>query len=89
MDPCIAKPANGHFRRVLNHNVDGFSLIGRTSLLVDEQIVYTSEIDPATGAVIEKPMAITGQLRDELDNILFNRQIRVFYEMQGSSQGPV
>ena len=88
-DPCIAIPANDHFRRVLSHNVDGFSLIGRTSLLVDEQIVYTSEIDQNTGEVIEKPMVITGQLRDELDHILLNRQIRVFYEMQGSSQGPV
>ena len=42
-DPCTQQPSNDHFRRVLNHKVDGFSLVGRTSLLVDEQIVYTSE----------------------------------------------
>ena len=33
------------FRKVLQFQVDGFSLIGNTDLQVDQQIVYTSEID--------------------------------------------
>lgn len=88
-DPCANQPGNDHYRRELRSDVDGFSLIGRTVLDVDQQIVYTSETDPNTGEVIEKPMIVTGRLVDELGGNLSNRQIRVYYEMQGSSAGPV
>jgi len=86
-DPCATVPHNEHYRRVMHHNVDGFALIGRTTLDVDDQIVYTSEIDPQTGQSIEKPMTITGKLTDELGGNLSNRAIRVTYEMQGGAQG--
>ncbi len=88
-DPCTSQPGNNHYRRVMQYNVDGFSLIGRTTLDVDQQIVYTSETDPNTGEVIEKPMVVTGRLLDELGSNLTNRQIRIHYEMQGTDQGPV
>ena len=51
----------------MTNNANGFSLIGRTVMTVDDQIVYTSEIDSMTGEVIPKPMIVTGQLTDELD----------------------
>ncbi|SVB88643.1 uncharacterized protein METZ01_LOCUS241497, partial [marine metagenome] len=81
-DPCVVIQGSDHYRRVMQYNVDGFSLIGRTTLDVDDQIVYTSEIDPVTGQSIEKPMVVTGQLVDELGSNLTNRNIRVSYEMQ-------
>jgi len=86
-DPCTQIPNSEHFRREMRYNVDGFSLVGRTSLLVDDQIVYTSEVDPNTGMVIEKPMTITGRLTDELGGNLSYRSIRISYEMQGSDAG--
>jgi len=88
-DPCIAVQGSDHYRRIMQYNVDGFSLIGRTTLDVDDQIVYTSEVDPVTGENIEKPMTVTGQLIDELGSNLTNRGIRVSYEMQGGAQGVV
>jgi hypothetical protein len=73
----------------MQFQVDGFSLIGRTSLNVDDQIVYTSEMDPTTGQPIDKPMIVTGQLIDELGSNLSNRAIRVSYEMINSESGIV
>ena len=78
-----------HYRKVMQFQVDGFSLIGRTQLSVDDQIVYTSEIDPNTGQAIEKPMIVTGQLTDELGSNLSNRAIRITYEMIDSSLGVI
>jgi hypothetical protein len=71
------------------YNANGFALIGRTSLDVDDQIVYTSEIDPLTGEIVPKPMIVTGQLTDELDTNLTFRNVRVNYEMVNSPAGPV
>ena len=73
----------------MQFQVDGFSLIGRTQLSVDDQIVYTSEIDPTTGQAIEKPMIVTGQLTDELGSNLSNRAIRITYEMVDDSLGVI
>jgi archaellum component FlaF (FlaF/FlaG flagellin family) len=56
---------------------------------VDDQIVYTSEIDPLTGEVVPKPMIVTGQLSDELGVNLTDRSIRVNYEMVNGQTGPV
>ncbi|MFL2963067.1 MAG: hypothetical protein ACJZ46_02360 [Candidatus Thalassarchaeaceae archaeon] len=86
-DSCVLIANNDHFRKVMQFQVDGFSLIGSTSLQVDDQIVYTSEIDPNTGLAIEKPMIVTGQLTDELGGLLANRAIRVTYEMDNSDKG--
>ena len=86
-DPCVTIQNSDHFRKVMQFQVDGFSLIGRTNLKVDDQIVYTSEIDPNTGQAIEKPMIVTGQLLDELGGNLSNRNIRVTYEMDTSDKG--
>ena len=80
-DPCVIIQNSDHFRRVLQFQVDGFSLIGNTELDVEQQIVYTSEIDPETGQILEKPMIVSGNLTDELGGSLTNRQIRVTYEM--------
>ena len=80
-DPCVQVVNSDHYRRVMQFQVDGFSLIGYTTLNVDDQIVYTSEIDPTTGQPIEKPMVVTGQLIDELGTNLSNRAIRVTYEL--------
>ena len=88
-DPCVDLLGNDHFRVQMAYNANGFSLIGRTSLDVDDQIVYTSEIDPLTGDVVPKPMIVTGQLTDELDTNLTFRNIRVNYEMVNSPAGPV
>ena len=88
-DPCLDVIGNDHFRVQMAYNANGFSLIGRTSLDVDDQIVYTSEIDPLTGQVVPKPMIVTGQLTDELDTNLTFRNIRVSYEMVNSPAGPV
>jgi len=88
-DPCVLVINNDHFRKVMQFQVDGFSLIGRTTLDVEDQIVYTSEIDPNTGIAIEKPMVVTGQLTDELGGLLSNRAIRVTYEMDNSNVGIV
>lgn len=88
-DSCVLLANNDHFRKVMQFQVDGFSLIGGTSLQVDDQIVYTSEIDPNTGLAIEKPMIVTGQLTDELGGLLENRAIRVTYEMDNSDKGIV
>ena len=88
-DPCVQIVNSDHYRRVMQFQVDGFSLIGRTTLNIDDQIVYTSEIDPTTGQPIEKPMVVTGQLIDELGSNLSNRAIRVSYEMVGSETGVV
>ncbi|RJU89386.1 MAG: DUF4129 domain-containing protein, partial [Candidatus Poseidoniales archaeon] len=68
---------------------NGFNLIGRTVMTVDDQIVYTSEIDPMTGEVVPKPMVVTGQLSDELGVNLTDRNIRVNYEMVNGQTGPV
>ncbi len=88
-DPCSDVPGNDHFRVQMAYNANGFSLIGRTSLDVDDQIVYTSEIDPLTGEVVPKPMVVTGLLTDELGTNLSFRNIRVNYEMVNSPAGPV
>ena len=88
-DPCVDEIGNDHFRVQMAYNANGFSLIGRTSLDVDDQIVYTSEIDPLTGKVIPKPMVVTGQLTDELGTNLTFRNVRVNYEMVNSPSGPV
>jgi len=84
-DPCSSVPNNEHYRREMQYNVDGFYLKGRTTLDVDDQIVYTSEVNPVTGEVIEKPMTITGRLTDELGGNLSNRNILVSYQMTGSA----
>jgi hypothetical protein len=88
-DPCMSIQGSDHYRRVMPYNVDGFALIGRTTLDVDNQIVYTSEINPVTGESVEKPMVVTGALVDELGTNLTNRGIRVSYEMQGGIMGLV
>ena len=88
-DPCVDLIGNDHFRVQMAYNANGFALIGRTSLDVDDQIVYTSEIDPLTGEIVPKPMVVTGQLTDELDTNLTFRNIRVNYEMVNSPAGPV
>jgi hypothetical protein len=88
-DPCLTIQGSDHYRRIMQHNVDGFSLIGRTTLTVDDQIVYTSTINPLTGESEPKPMVITGKLVDELGGNLSNRAVRVSYEMQGGVQGIV
>ncbi|MGB2037396.1 MAG: DUF4129 domain-containing protein [Candidatus Poseidoniaceae archaeon] len=88
-DPCANVPGNNHFRTIMTYNANGFSLIGRTILSVDDQIVYTSEIDPVTGLVVPKPMVVTGQLTDELGTNLTDRKIRVSYEMVNGQSGPV
>ena len=62
---------------------------GNTDLQVDQQIVYTSEIDLDTGEILEKPMIVTGQLTDELGGNLSNRQIRVTFEMGSMVFDPV
>ena len=80
-DPCAQILNSEHFRKVLQFNTQGFYLIGRTSLAVDDQIVYTSEIDQTTGQPIDKPMVVTGQLLDELGGNLSFRPIRVEYQM--------
>ena len=73
----------------MTNNANGFNLIGRTVMTVDDQIVYTSEIDPLTGEVVPKPMIVTGQLSDELGVNLTDRSIRVNYEMVNGQTGPV
>jgi hypothetical protein len=88
-DPCTQIVNSDHYRKVMQFQVDGFSLIGRTDLSVVDQIVYTSEIDPTTGQPIEKPMIVTGQLQDELGANLSNRAIRVTYEMIDAGLGVV
>ncbi len=88
-DPCVTILNSDHFRKVLQFQVDGFSLIGNTDLQVDQQIVYTSEIDLDTGQILEKPMIVTGQLTDELGGNLSNRQIRVTFEMGSMVFDPV
>ena len=40
----------------MTNNANGFNLIGRTVMSVDDQIVYTSEVDLLTGEVVPKPM---------------------------------
>ena len=88
-DPCTSVPGNDHFRLTLTNNANGFNLIGRTVMSVDDQIVYTSEVDPLTGEVVPKPMIVTGQLSDELGVNLTDRIIRVNYEMVNGQSGPV
>ena len=88
-DPCANVPGNNHYRTVMTYNANGFSLIGRTYLSVDDQVVYTSEVDPVTGLVVPKPMVVTGQLTDELGEVLPARTIRVSYEMVNGQSGPV
>ena len=73
----------------MTNNANGFNLIGRTVMSVDDQIVYTSEIDSLTGEVVPKPMVVTGQLSDELGVNLTDRSIRVNYEMVNGQTGPV
>ncbi|MCH1540965.1 MAG: DUF4129 domain-containing protein [Candidatus Poseidonia sp.] len=88
-DPCVQIPGNDHYRIIMTNNANGFNLIGRTVMDVDDQIVYTSEIDPLTGEVVPKPMIVTGQLSDELGVNLTDRSIRVNYEMVNGQSGPV
>ena len=88
-DPCANVPGNNHYRTVMTYNANGFSLIGRTSLSVDDQVVYTSEVDPVTGLVVPKPMVVTGTLSDELGEVLPGRTIRVSYEMVNGQSGPI
>ena len=88
-DPCTSIPGNDHFRLTMTNNANGFNLIGRTVMTVDDQIVYTSEVDPLTGEVVPKPMIVTGQLSDELGVNLTDRSIRVNYEMVNGQTGPV
>ena len=86
-DPCTQILNSEHFRKVLHFNTQGFYLIGRTNLVVDDQIVYTSEIDQTTGQPIDKPMVVTGQLLDELGGNLSHRAIRVEYQMINTEVG--
>ena len=88
-DPCQDIQGSDHYRRVLPYNGNGFSLIGNTQLLVDNQIVYTSEFDVSQNEVVEKPMTVTGHLSDEMGTNLSKRQIRVSYEMINSPDGPI
>ena len=86
-DPCAQIVNSEHYRKVLQFNIQGFYLVGRTNLVVDDQIVYTSEIDPNTGQPIEKPMIVTGQLLDELGGNLSFRAIRIEYQMINMDMG--
>ena len=86
-DPCSSIPYSEQYRVLMTNNANGFSLIGRTTLIVDDQIVYTSEVNPATGQVEEKDMEVTGQLQDELGTNLSNRKVRVQYEMINGNSG--
>jgi hypothetical protein len=86
-DPCTSIPNSEKYRVLMTNNANGFSLIGRTTLVVDDQIVYTSEVNPLTGQVEEKDMIVTGQLKDELGTNLSNRKIRVQYEMVNGDTG--
>ena len=93
-DPCVDLLGNEHYRMELKYgSVDtlahGFSLIGSTNLVVDDQIVYTSDVDPLTGQILEKPMTVTGHLSDELGTNLSYRSMRISYEMQNSPGGPI
>jgi hypothetical protein len=88
-DPCTQIPGNDHFRLTMTNNANGFNLIGRTVMAVDDQIVYTSQLDPLTGEVVPKPMVVTGHLADELGVNLTDRNIRVNYEMVNGQTGPV
>ncbi len=93
-DPCVDILGNDHYRVELRYNSrdalnHGFSLIGSTTLEVDDQVVYTSEVDQLTGLNVEKPMIVTGHLSDELGANLTSRAIRVSYEMQNSNEGPI
>ena len=93
-DSCVDIIGSDHYRVELRYNSNdqlhhGFSLIGSTTLHVDDQVVYTSELDQLTGLNIEKPMIVTGYLADELGENLTSRAIRVSYEMQNSNQGPI
>ena len=80
-DECVLIPNSDHFRKVLQFQVDGFYIQGESKLQVDNQVVYTSEIDEDTGLIIDKPMIVTGQLTDEMDVNLSSRKIRVTYQM--------
>jgi len=86
-DPCTSIPNSEQYRVLMTNNANGFSLIGRTNLIVDDQIVYTSEVNPTTGQVEEKDMEVTGQLQDELGTNLSNRKVRVQYEMVNGDSG--
>ena len=86
-DPCSSIPNSEQYRVLMTNNANGFSLIGRTTLMVEDQIVYTSEVNPATGQVEEKDMMVTGQLQDELGTNLTNRKVRVQYEMVNGDSG--
>ena len=66
---------------MLPYNANGFSLLGGTTVTVDDQIVYTSEIDPLTGESRPKPMTVTGNLTDELGTPMAGREIGVQYRM--------
>ena len=59
-DPCTSIPNSEQYRVLMTNNANGFSLIGRTTLVVDDQIVYTSEVNPLTGQVEEKDL---GEIR--------------------------
>jgi len=87
-DPCMTKVGQTHYRRVLTYDENGFSLVGRTELSVDDQIVYTSGTDPLTGEAIEKPMIVTGRLVDEMGENLTRRNIRVSYILDGGIGEP-
>ena len=87
-DPCQDVAGSDHYRRTLPYNGNGFSLIGDTNLILDHQVVFTSDVDPVSLEIIEKPMTITGNLFDELGGNLTNRQIRASYEMINSPDGP-
>ncbi len=87
-DPCQDVPGSDHYRRTLPYNGNGFSLIGNSNLTLDHQVVFTSDVDPVSLEIIEKPMTITGNLSDELGEVLMNRQIRASYEMINSPDGP-
>ena len=80
-DPCTQVAGSENYRRVLPYNANGFSLLGGTTVTVDDQIVYTSEIDPLTGESRPKPMTVTGNLTDELGTPMAGREIGVQYRM--------
>ncbi len=88
-DECITIPGNDEFRVKMPYNANGFALIGRTDLTVDDQIVYTSDFNEDTNEFEIKPMIVTGNLTDELGTPMTDRNIRVSYEMVNSQDGPV
>ena len=89
MGLCANVPGNNHYRTVMTYNANGFSLIDELRYLLTTKLFTPAKLTQSPDWSYRSQWLLTGQLTDELGEVLVGRTIRVSYEMVNGQSGPV